>query len=380
MLDEERLCGLLMQRLQRRLNMQVLSYQVVTPSAPMVWTPREETPGPREVLVAVEGCGVCHTDLGFFYDGVPTRHPFPLTLGHEVSGRVVATGPGAEVWMNEAVIVPAVIPCGTCPACRAGRGTVCPQQVFPGSDLHGGFGTHLRVPAHGLCPVPDLNDPLTNPAGLTLADLSVIADAVSTPYQAIVRSELQPGDLAIFIGAGGIGGFGVQLAAAMGAHVIAIDVNEQRLSLMAEHGATLGLRADALDFKALRQAVQHQASLLEVPSWRTVIFETSGTAKGQELAFGLLGHGSTLMVVGFTSDKVQVRLSNLMAFDARAMGNWGCLPEHYPAVLQLVLSGAVQLRPFVEHHPLSAINDIFPALHERRITRRVILQPAGGTA
>ena len=81
------------------------------------------------------------------YDGVPTRHTFPLTLGHEVSGTVVEAGAGAEAWMNRDVVVPAVIPCGTCEACRAGRGSICPKQVFPGNDLDGGFGTHLRVPA-----------------------------------------------------------------------------------------------------------------------------------------------------------------------------------------------------------------------------------------
>ncbi|MEK9764303.1 MAG: alcohol dehydrogenase catalytic domain-containing protein, partial [Deltaproteobacteria bacterium] len=77
--------------------------------------------------------------------------------------------------------------CGTCPACLSGRGSICPAQIFPGNDLHGGFASHLKVPARGLCPVPDLEDPQVNPRGLALASLSVIADAVSTPYQACVR-------------------------------------------------------------------------------------------------------------------------------------------------------------------------------------------------
>ena len=125
----------------------------------MVLQSRDKEPGPGEVLVRTAGCGVCHTDLGFFYEGVPTRHPFPLTLGHEISGRVVATGAGAEAWREADVVVPAVIPCGECEACRAGRGQICPRQVFPGNDVHGGFGTHVRVPAKGLCRVPDLEAP-----------------------------------------------------------------------------------------------------------------------------------------------------------------------------------------------------------------------------
>jgi D-arabinose 1-dehydrogenase-like Zn-dependent alcohol dehydrogenase len=67
---------------------------------------------------------------------------------------VVEAGEGAGDWLEEHVIVPVVIPCGECPACRAGQGRICPGQIFPGSSVHGGFATHLSVPARGLCPVP----------------------------------------------------------------------------------------------------------------------------------------------------------------------------------------------------------------------------------
>lgn len=341
----------------------------------MVLETRDETPGDGEVLVEVAGCGVCHTDLGFFYDGVPTRRPFPITLGHEVSGRVVETGPGADAWMGRSVVVPAVIPCGECAACRAGRGPVCPRQIFPGSDVDGGFGSHLRIPARGLCPVPDLADASANPRGLGLADLSVVADAVSTPYQAVLRSGLAAGDLAVFVGVGGIGGFGAQIAASLQAAVVAVDVSAERLALMEEHGVDLALRADDLGFKDLRRAVRDFAGAREIPSFRWRIFETSGTPAGQTTAFGLVGHGSRLSVVGFTPAKVEVRLSNLMALDATCEGNWGCLPEHYPAVVDLALSGRIALQPFVEHHPMASINDLFAAIHEGRLSRRAVLIP-----
>jgi len=355
--------------------MKTVGWMVQAPGEPMIREERELSPAPGEVVVQVAGCGVCHTDLGFYYDGVPTRHPFPLTLGHEVSGTVVEAGEGAGPWVGRQVVVPAVIPCGECASCRAGHGRVCPKQIFPGSDVHGGFATHLCVPAQGLCAVPDLADPATNPAGLELPLLSVIADAVSTPYQAIRLSGLDKGDLAVFVGAGGVGGFGVQVAAAMGARVVAIDVDEERLQAMADHGAELTLRADELGFKELRGAVRGFAKQHEIPSWRQKIFETSGTDAGQSTAFGLVGHGGHLAVVGFTPKKLELRLSNLMAFDATAQGNWGCLPEHYPAIVELVLSGKIALEPFVELRPLSSINQTFKDLHERRINRRVILIP-----
>ena len=355
--------------------MRITSWVVQQPGQPMVETARDESPGPGEVLVRVAGCGVCHTDLSYYYDGVPTRHTFPLTLGHEVSGTVVEAGAGAEAWMNRDVVVPAVIPCGTCEACRAGRGSICPKQVFPGNDLDGGFGTHLRVPAVGLCPVPDLSDPARNPGKVDLATLSVIADAVSTPYQAILRSGLVPGDIAVFVGVGGVGGFGVQIAAAMGALVVAVDVSQDRLSALVGFGIQLALRADQLDPKTLRQALREFAKQKGVPSFRHRIFETSGTVAGQSTGFSLLGPGGYLSLVGFTPKPVEVRLSNLMAFDATAQGNWGCLPEHYPAIVDLVLAGRVAIAPFVERRPLASINETFADIRDHKVSGRIVLIP-----
>ena len=210
---------------------------------------------------------------------------------------------------------------------------------------------------------------------MDLAALSVIADAVSTPYQAILNSGLQPGDLAVFVGVGGIGGFGVQIAAAQGAVVIALDVSQERLDLLASHGASLTLRPDQLEFRDLRKQIRAFANERGIPSFRQRIFETSGTPQGQATAFGLLGHGGYLGVVGYTPAKVELRLSNLMALDATAQGNWGCLPEHYPAAVDLVLARKVMLGPFVERRALATINETFADVHAGRVSKRVILVP-----
>jgi len=223
--------------------------------------------------------------------------------------------------------------------------------------------------------VPDLGDAARNPHGLDLATLSVLADAVTTPYQALLRSDLAEGDLAVFVGVGGVGGFGVQLASALGARVVAIDVDAARLETLAGNGADLCLSAAEHDFRALKGAVKGFAAEHGIPSWRQRVFETSGTAAGQSTAFGLVDRGGFLGVVGYTPDKVELRLSNLMALDATARGNWGCLPEHYPAVLELVLAGKVRLAPFVEKRPLSSINETFAAVHAHEVSRRVILTP-----
>jgi 6-hydroxycyclohex-1-ene-1-carbonyl-CoA dehydrogenase len=329
--------------------------------------------GDGEVVVRIAGCGVCHTDLGYLYDGVRTNQPLPLALGHEISGTVVATGPGAEAWQGRAVIVPAVLPCGECDHCRRGRATICRHQKMPGNDMHGGFASHIVVPARGLC-VVDL-ERLAN-AGLTLAEVSIVADAVTTPYQAVRRAGVEPGSLAIVVGAGGVGGYCVQIAKAMGATVVAIDVDEAKLAAIGRHGASLTLNGRQHDAKGVKGAIVEFARANRLPTTEWCIFECSGTAAGLLTAFGLLVHGATLSVVGFTMDKVEIRLSNLMAFDARALGNWGCPPELYPAALGLVLDGKIAVKPFVEARRLDDINEVFHAVHQREIRKRAVLVPA----
>jgi 6-hydroxycyclohex-1-ene-1-carbonyl-CoA dehydrogenase len=330
-------------------------------------------PAPGEVVVEVAGCGVCHTDLGYYYDGVRTKLPLPLALGHEISGRVVAAAAGGERWLGKSVIVPAVLPCGECDLCRRGLGTICRAQKMPGNDIEGGFASHIVVPARGLCEV----DPVRlAAAGLTLAEVSIVADALTTPFQAVRRAGVEPGCLAVVVGAGGVGGYCVQVARAFGATVVAIDVDDAKLAAIAEHGAALTLNSRALDARALKAAVAAFAIEQGLPASEWRIFECSGTAAGQLTAFGMLVHGATLSVVGFTMDKVELRLSNLMAFDARALGNWGCPPDAYPAVLDLVLDGRVQIRPFVEMHPLADINRVFDAVHRKEIKKRAVMVPA----
>ena len=356
--------------------MALISWQMVGQGQPLerVESPMPE-PGPGEVLLQVAGCGVCHTDLGFYYDGVRTRSPMPLTLGHEISGRVAAVGAGAEAWQAKAVLVPAVMPCGECDVCNRGKGNICATQKMPGNDIQGGFASHIVVPAANLCDVP-LNE-AGQPRGeaqVELAALAVIADAVTTPYQAIVETGLAAEDTAIFIGVGGVGGFGAQVAKAFGAAVVAIDVDDAKLSALSPY-VDATFNAAAMSFKDLRKAVSAfvKASGHRRTEWK--IFETSGTAAGQKTAFGLMTYGATLSVVGFTMDTVDIRLSNLMAFHASARGTWGCLPQYYPKALELVLSGKVDLGPFTKRFPLDQINEVFAQVHERKILQRPILVP-----
>jgi len=137
--------------------------------------------------VKVAACGFCHTDLHYLDHAVPTAKPPPLILGHEISGTVEELGSGASPRaVGDRVLIPSILPCGTCDMCRSGRANICPHLQMPGNHLDGGFAEFVRVPARDLVPLP---------ADLDLIRSAVIADALTTPYQAVVhRARVQSGD------------------------------------------------------------------------------------------------------------------------------------------------------------------------------------------
>lgn len=320
-----------------------------------------------EALVKVAGCGVCHTDLSFWHYGVQTKKSLPLTLGHEISGTVVA---GDKNLIGKNVIIPAVLPCGDCDLCNNGRSNICRNQLMPGNDFDGGFASHIKVPAKYLCQVND--DVLKK---YPLEHLSVIADAISTPYQVVKKSELKEGDFAIVIGVGGVGIYGAQIAKIFGAKVLAMDISDEKLEIAKANGIDATLNIKGMDIKTIKENVKNIAKELNAPknSWK--IFEISGTKAGQELAFNLITFASTLSVVGFTMDKVEVRLSNLMAFDAKLIGTWGCKPELYSEVVELVAQGKLKIEPFIQTFPMSQINEVFKNTLSHKYSKRSVLIP-----
>ena len=322
-----------------------------------------------QVVVAVAGCGLCHTDLSFISGSVQTKHELPLVLGHEISGTVVAAGADAAAWEGKRIIVPAVLPCGECKLCRDGRDNICTKQSMPGNDFNGGFASHLVVPARFLCPLPD------DLRGFQVSELSVIADAVTTPYQSLQRSGLKPGDLAIVIGVGGIGNYMVQHANAAGATVIAIDIDDAKLEAAAKLGAAFTVNSRELSERDVKEQIRGITKEHKLPRFQWRVFETSGTAAGQGLAFSLLSYAGSVGIIGFTMDKLTVRLSNVMAFDADVFGNWGCRPAYYPPVVDQVLGGAINLRDNIEERPLDMINEIIPLAFAHKLEKRIILKP-----
>jgi 6-hydroxycyclohex-1-ene-1-carbonyl-CoA dehydrogenase len=324
---------------------------------------------PGEVLVEIAGCGVCHTDLGYFYDGVPTVTKPPFTLGHEISGTVIA---GDDKWVGKEVIIPAVMPCNNCPICAAGRGNRCLNQKMPGNSMgiYGGFSSHIVVPAMDLCVIPNRKE-------IPLANLAVIADAMTSPYQAAMKAGLKPGDLVIITGAtGGLGVYATQIYAALGAkEVVGIARNPEKLKRALKFGATHVISSVDKTPRDIRDAFRSYCKEKGLPGYGWKIFEWTGTAGGQAIALELLSFVFTLVIAGYGMQKNEYQLSRLMAFDADILGSWGCLPKYYPKVLDMVLTGKIQIEPFVETRPMSQIQQAFDDVHKGGLDKRIVLTP-----
>jgi len=325
---------------------------------------------PNEALIEIAGCGVCHTDLGYFYDGVPTVTKPPLTLGHEISGTVIA---GDSRLLGREVIVPAVMPCNKCDICASGRGNRCLAQKMPGNSLgiYGGFSSHIPVPAEDLCVVGNRGD-------FQLAELAVIADAVTTPYQACVRAGLKQGDNVVVVGVtGGVGNYVAQMAKAFGAKtVVGIARDPEKLERALQYGADYVINSNGKNENDVRNEFRELCKTHGLPSnYGWTVFEVTGTAAGQAIALNLLSFVGKLIVIGFGLQKNEYSISRLMAFDADIIGTWGCLPKYYPKVLEMVLNQTIKIRPFTETRSMSKIREVFEEAHSTKMMKRVVLTP-----
>jgi len=261
------------------------------------------------------------------------------------------------------------MPCRQCHLCHTGRGNRCLNQKMPGSSMgiYGGFASHIPVPCRDLCEVK-------NRQAMPLEHLAVVADAVTTPFQAAQRAALSEGDNVIVIGVGGVGQYIVQTVKALGAAtVIAVDIVASRLQTMLAYGADFVVDADGKKPAQISADVKRIRDQEGLPGFGWKIFEASGSRSGQETALDLLSFAGKLVIVGFTTAKVEYALGRLMAYDAEIIGTWGCLPEHYPRVLEMVTSEKIAISPFVLTRPMSWIREVFEQLHTTAQDRRIIL-------
>lgn len=322
-----------------------------------VTTPR---PGPGEALLKVAACGVCHTDLHYIDHGVPTFKPPPLILGHEISGTVAQLGSPADGWKEgDRALLPAVYGCGRCRMCRTGRENICERMVMFGNNVDGGFAEFVLAPAKDLISLPE---------EIPLVEGAIIADAITTPYHAVVnRGRIRPGDQVLVIGCGGIGLNLVQIAAAMGARVIAVDLVQEKLDWARQLGAAEAIDAGAVE--RLDKAVRKSSG-----GGVDVAFEAIGLPETQQQAFACLRTGGRFVVVGFASQPMPLDSGRTMYRELEIVGSLGCRAVDYPRVLELIRQGRIKLQELVtSRYPLDRINDAFDGLRRGEGIRAVVV-------
>ena len=243
-------------------------------------------PGPEQVLVEIETCGLCHTDIHAARGEWPVKPSPPFVPGHEGVGRVVALGPGnshgIEVGMR--VALPWLgYACGDCRYCNEGWETLCERQLNMGYSIDGGFAEFAIGYARHVVRVPDEIDPL-DAAPLTCAGV--------TTFKAVKVSGAGPSSLIAVFGAGGLGHLAIQYAATAGAGVIAVDVNEQRLE------AARGLGAEHV----VNAAEEDPAAAIKRLGGADAAISTAVTPSAFEQALASLARGGTLVCVGLPAE------------------------------------------------------------------------------
>src|SRR5580704_17562013 len=216
-------------------------------------------PDAHEVLIEVQACGVCHSDLHVADGDWPQLVPItkmPLILGHEIAGRVVEKGVSVDhLEVGDRVGVPWVYwTCGECDFCREGNENLCAKQKITGVTVDGGYAEFVKVPASHATKIPE---------GLSAIDAAPLFCAGVTVYRALKHAKIQPGQRLAIFGIGGLGHLAVQIGLGMGASITAIDVSDEKLAHAKSLGASATLNAATANVvKELRRVGRVHAALV----------------------------------------------------------------------------------------------------------------------
>ena len=316
-------------------------------------------PGADQVLVEVAACGLCHTDLHYLDHGTPTFKKPPLVLGHEIAGTLASPDPTGRLDEGEHVLLPAVISCGRCDACRTGRENICENGIMLGNNIDGGYAEYIAVPA---------KDVFRLPPEIPLVEGAIIADALTTPYHAVMnRGRVKPGDRVVVVGCGGVGLNVVQMAAAIGARVVAVDIADTKLEWAERLGAEAVLNSQQVERsdKALRELTDGGAD---------VAFEAVGRPETQELAVAGVKSGGRVVFVGYSPSAMELNAGRVMFRELEIVGSLGCRPVDYPRVIDLVRQGKVEVAELVNRRfELDEIEAGFDFLRSGESIRSVVV-------
>ena len=314
------------------------------------------TPGRGQVLVKIMASGVCHTDLHAAEGDWPVKPAPPFIPGHEGAGVVAALGPGVTAlkegdpvgvaWLHDA--------CGVCEHCLTGWETLCPSQHNSGYGVNGSFAEYAvasaayvgRLPAH-----PDF------------AQLAPILCAGVTTYKGIKETEAKPGEWIAISGVGGLGHVAVQYAKAMGLHVVAIDVSEEKLALARSLGADVAVNGRMPD--AAAQVTRYT----DGGAHGVLVTAVSVPAFSQALA--MVRRRGTVSLVGLPPGDFPAPIFDIVLKRITVRGSIVGTRKDLAEALAFAAEGKV--RAHIHTAPLDSINDVFGALKAGRVDGRMVL-------
>ena len=339
-------------------------------------------PGPGEVLVSVQACGVCHTDLHYKEGAV--SDDFPFLLGHEAAGIVEETGPGVEdPRPGDFVVLAWRAPCGSCRSCRRGRPWYCfaspratqSMTLLDGTPLTaalgiGAFAEKTLVAAGQAVKV----DPAARPEAAGLVGCGVMAGYGAATHTGQVGS----GDTVVVIGCGGVGCAAIAGASHAGARrVIGVDLDDGKLDVTSRFGATHTVNSRAVS--ALGGDPVDTVRELTGGYGADVVIDAVGTAQTFRQALAMRDHAGVLVQVGVPGPEATIELPLLELFSrgGAIKPSWygDCLPSRdFPVLIDRYLRGKLDLRAFVtEKITLHEVESAFAKMHTGEVLRSVVV-------
>lgn len=310
------------------------------------------TPGPGQVRIEVEACGVCHSDSATVegFAGVP----YPRVPGHEVVGRIDALGDGVQGWtVGQRVGVGFLAgEDGTCPSCRRGDAVTCQNPVITGMTTDGGYAEIMLAEARGLVQVPEDMD---------AAEAAPLLCAGLTTFNALRNSGAQAGDVVAIHGLGGLGHLGVQFARKMGFHTVAIARGANKAELALSLGAHRYIDATTEDV----------AAVLRSMGGARVVLGTAPTAQGMSQTIPGLSPRGQLVVVAVPNEPITVNATDLI-FGARSVA--GALTGTVADNEQTLAFASLQnIRPSIETFTLDQAQEAYDRMMRADVRLRAVL-------
>lgn len=319
----------------------------------------EPKPDANEVLIEVEGCGVCHSDLHVADGDWPQIVPItkvPLILGHEITGRVVEKGVSVDnLELGDRVGVPWVHwTCGECEFCREGNENLCGKQKITGVSVDGGYAEFVKAPASHALKIPD---------GLSFIEAAPLFCAGVTVYRALKRAKIKPGQRLGVFGVGGLGHLAVQIGHGLGAIVTAIDVTDEKLARAKELGASMTLNSAASNVvKEMRRAGGIHAALV-----------ASAAKAAYDTAFRCVRPTGSLLVVGLPSEPICFPAIQMAALEVHIQASSVGTRDDIRELLAMAAAGKIHSQ--ITTRPLADANEALAELREGRVSGRIVLTP-----